>query len=86
MARQPRFKLNYRNVGRFLKNDEGGKQKLREVAQKVLAQTGDDEARLEEYTTDRAVVGVIVPADKQAKYGTGTRAAAQAGLKRGRAG
>jgi hypothetical protein len=83
---QPRFKLNYHNVGKFLKNDEGGKQKLREVAHKVLEQTGDDEAFLEEYETDRAVVGIVVPADKQAKHGTGTRAAAAAGLRRGRAG
>lgn len=69
------FRLNRRAVADFLKNDEGGKAAVRAAAQQVLEQVGDPEAFLEEYTTDRAVTAVMVPADKQAKHGIGTRAA-----------
>ena len=50
----------------------GGK---REVAQRILAQMDDPEARIEIYTTDREVVGIVLPLDTQAKHGTATRAA-----------
>lgn len=68
------FRLNPKTVAKFLKNDEGGKAKIREVAERIRAQAGP-EARVEEYTTDRAVAGVVVPADAQAKHGAATRAA-----------
>lgn len=69
----PRLKLNYREVGRFLKSAESAAA-VKAKADEIAARTGDDETIVEEYTTDRAVAGVVVPADKQAKYGLATRA------------
>lgn len=71
------FRLNYKAVGKFLKTDPGGKQAIREAAEQIRDKTGDPETWLDEYETDRFVVGVMVPADKQARRGTGTRAANQ---------
>jgi hypothetical protein len=71
MARQG-FKRNSATIGRILKTD-GGK---REIAQRILAQIDDPEARIDEYTTDRDVVAIVVPADKQAKNGIATKAVA----------
>lgn len=84
-----KFKLNYKAVGDLLKNDEGGKAAIRAAAQQVYDNLPADvkaEAEIVEYQTDRAVAGVKIPADKQAKHGAGTRAAAAAGLRQGRAG
>ena len=72
MAPQGKFRLNKKTVGQILKTVDGGK---REIAEKILAQMNDPEARLEVYTTDREVVGIVIPADTQAKHGTLTRAA-----------
>ncbi|MGV0793022.1 hypothetical protein [Mycolicibacterium sp. XJ1819] len=85
MARKAGFRLNRKTIAKILHNDPGVRRAVDAAAEKVLAKTGDEEAFLTEpYHTDRYVRGVMVPADKQAKNGTGTRAAAQAGLRRGR--
>lgn len=76
MAR-PMFRLNKRTIGRILKNVDGGK---REVAQKILAQIDDPDARIDVYQTDREVVGIVVQADSQAKFGTATKAASAVGI------
>lgn len=80
MARQG-FRRNRGTIAKILKTVDGGK---RAAAAKVLAQINDPEARLEIYTTDREVVGISVPADKQAKNGLATKAASAAGLSQGR--
>lgn len=67
------FKLNRRTVAEILKSDEG-RAALRVVAEQIRERAGA-EAFLEEYETDRAVVGVMVPADQQARHGVATRAA-----------
>jgi hypothetical protein len=72
MAQKITFKLNKKNVSHLLKTWDGGK---REVAQRILEQSNDPEAYIEVYTTDREVVGVVLPLDTQAKHGTLTRAA-----------
>lgn len=72
MAQKITFKLNKKNVSHLLKTWDGGK---REVAQRILEQSNDPEAYIEVYTTDREVVGIVIPADTQAKHGTATRAA-----------
>jgi len=70
MAKQG-FKRNSATIGRILKTVDGGK---REIAQRILAQIDDPEARIDEYVTDRDVVAIVVPADKQAKHGIATKA------------
>lgn len=83
MARQG-FRRNAKTIGQILKSVDGGK---RAAAQQVFDRLPDDvkaEARIEIYTTDREVVGVVVPADRQAKEGAATRAAGAAGLSPGR--
>ena len=77
MAKQG-FHRNSKAIGNILKNDPGLHAALVEAGNTILAHTNDPEAFLEEYETDRDVVGVVVPADKQAKYGTATRAAQKA--------
>ena len=72
MAQKSTFKLNKKIVSHLLKTWDGGK---REVAQRILEQSNDPEAYIEVYTTDREVVGIVIPADTQAKHGTLTRAA-----------
>lgn len=79
MAKQG-FTRNHKNIGLILKNDEGGHAALKAAAQKVLDEIDDPEAFLEEYETDRDVIGIVVPADKQAKHGIATRAAGTVGL------
>lgn len=74
MARKAGFRRNHKVIGEILKSDEAHAH-LRGVAEDILAKMDDPEAFIEEYETDRAVVGIVVPADKQAKYGTATRAA-----------
>ena len=77
MAKQG-FKRNHKAIGQILKTDAGGHAALLAAAQGILANMNDPEAFLEEYETDRAVVGIVVPADTQAKHGTATRAAQRA--------
>ncbi|MEX0687702.1 MAG: hypothetical protein WD072_03420 [Pirellulales bacterium] len=79
MAKQG-FKRNAKTIGQILKTQDGGK---RAAAAKILAQIDDSEAFIEEYTTDREVIGIVVPADKQAKTGLATKAASAAGIGRG---
>lgn len=74
MARQG-FKLNRKTVAKILHNDKGGQAAVRAAAERILARVDDPEAFISEYHTDRFVAGVVVPADKQARYGAGTRAA-----------
>ena len=71
MAKQG-FKLNKKTVAQILRTVDGGK---RAVAERILAEMNDPEAKIEIYQTDREVVGVMVPADTQAKYGTASKAA-----------
>lgn len=80
MAQQG-FKRNSRAIAQILKTVDGGK---RAVAEAILAQIDDDDARLDVYTTDREVIGVVVPADRQAKDGIATKAASAVGITPGR--
>jgi hypothetical protein len=79
MARQG-FRRNSKTIGHILKTADGGK---RAIAAKILAEMNDSEAFIEEYTTDREVIGIVVPADKQAKNGVATKAASAAGISPG---
>lgn len=74
------FRLNKATIGRILKTVDGGK---RAAAQAILANIDDPEARIDVYQTDREVIGIVVPADKQAKNGIATKAASAAGITRG---
>jgi hypothetical protein len=81
MAKQG-FRRNARNIGQILKTLDGGK---REAAARILAQMpADSGAEIQIYTTDREVVGISVPAYKQAKDGIATKAASSAGMSQGR--
>lgn len=75
MVKRAGFKRNHKVIGQILKADPGAHAAVRAAAEKILASMNDPEAYLEEYETDRSVVGVVVPADSQAKHGTATRAA-----------
>ena len=66
------FRLNKKTVARILFTEDGGK---REIAERLLREINDPEAYIDIYKTDREVVGIVVPADKQAKYGIATKAA-----------
>ncbi|MCV7358482.1 hypothetical protein [Mycolicibacterium fluoranthenivorans] len=79
MAQKPGFKRNAKVVEQILKKGPGLQAALRAAAAKVAADIGG-EAVLEEYETDRFVVGIKVPADAQARDGVATRAAGRAGL------
>lgn len=79
MARQG-FRRNAKTIGHILKTVDGGK---RAIAANILAQMDDPEAFIEEYMTDREVIGIVVPADKQAKNGVATKAASAAGMSPG---
>jgi hypothetical protein len=79
MAKQG-FRRNAKTIGHILKTADGGK---RAIAAKILAEMNDSEAFIEEYTTDREVIGIVVPADKQAKNGVATKAASAAGISPG---
>lgn len=71
----------------FRINRKGGAEVLKQIAaptinalaEQVAAAAGDD-ARVDEYTTDRAAASVSVPAGQQARNGVLTRAASAAGL------
>lgn len=73
----PIFKLNYKGGGEVLK--QLAAPHINAIARQVADQIGED-ATVEEYTTDRAAASVAVPAERQAKDGALTRAAAAAGL------
>jgi hypothetical protein len=75
---RPGFRLNRKTVAKILHNDKGGQAAVKAAAEKILANIDDDEAFIAEYHTDRYVNGIVVPADKQAKHGTATRAVQQA--------
>lgn len=83
---KPGFKRNSKTVANILHNDPGGQAAVMAAAEQIKAQieangqfdgSHSDEVFISEYHTDRYVAGVNVPADDQAKYGTGTRAAQQ---------
>lgn len=77
---KPGFKRNSKAIARILHNVDGGK---RDAAQRIVDALPEDvkaEAFVTVYHTDREVVGVVVPADAQARDGVATRAAGQAGL------
>jgi len=70
------FTRNAKAIADILHNDPGGQAAVDAAAEQVLQRTGDPEARLSEpFHTDRYVRAVEVPADNQAKYGSGSRAA-----------
>ena len=71
------FKLNRAGGAEVLKQLAAGA--VNAVAAQVAAQAGPD-AELSEYTTDRAVASVSVPAEQQAVDGVLTKAAGAAGL------
>ena len=73
---KPGFTRNAKAIANILHNDKGGQEAVDDGAERILAETGDKEAFLSDpFHTDRYVRAVMVPADKQAKYGTGSRAA-----------
>lgn len=80
MAR-PGFRLNKATIGRILKTTDAP---LKEAAARIAANIPDGElVRVDEYVTDRKVIGIVVAADGQAKNGTATKAASAAGLSQG---
>lgn len=81
MARQG-FRLNKEVIGQILKNE--GESALRAAAQSIAANLPAGElVSIDEYTTDRKVIGVVVNADSQAKNGVATKAASAVGIKPG---
>lgn len=77
------FQRNARTVAKILKSDANAIAFQHAIAEQVLENVDDPEAFITEYVTDRHVVAVMVPADKQAKHGLGTKAASAAGLSPG---
>lgn len=72
------FKRDAKAISKILKTVDGGK---RAAAQRIFDALPDDvkdEAKIVEYETDREVIGIVVPADRQAKHGVATRAVSQA--------
>lgn len=65
-------------IADMAKNDPGIKAVVRKVAAGVLKRAPG--AHLAEYTTDRFVNAVIVPADEQIKHGTATKAFGGGGM------
>ena len=82
MARKQGFKVHYKNIGNFLKTQ--GEDHLRAAAAQIAANIPEGQlVRIDEYTTDRKVIGIVVPADKQAKDGIATKAASSVGMSPG---
>lgn len=86
---KPGFNRNKNAIRNILRNDPGGRAAVRAAAEKVREQIVEgldehaaDEVFVKDYWTDRAVSGVVVPADLQAKHGVATRAASEVGLHR----
>lgn len=83
MARKQGFKVHYKNIGNFLKTQ--GEEQLRAVAAQITANIPEGQlVRIDEYTTDRKVIGIVVAAHAQAKDGIATKAASAAGMSQGR--
>lgn len=77
---RPGFRLNRKVIAKILHTHDGGK---RVAAQKIFNELPADvqaESRIDVYQTDREVVGIVVPADRQARDGVATRAAGRSGL------
>ena len=76
------FTRNAKVIGGILHNDPGGQAAVDAGVEKVygnLSETDKADAFISEpYHTDRYVRALMVPADKQAKHGTATRAGQQA--------
>lgn len=70
--------LNRKNVGALLKSPEFAAM-VNKAAHAVAADIGD-EAKVDEYTTDRKAAAVSVPAHLQATEGALTRSAGKLGL------
>lgn len=69
------FTRDARAIADILHNDPGGQAAVDAAAAQILADTNDPNSFLSEpYHTDRYVRAVMVPAEAQAKHGTGTRA------------
>ena len=86
---KPGFNRNKNAIRNILRNDPGGRAAVRQAAEKVREQIvaglpadQADDVFIKDYWTDRAVSGVVVPADLQAKHGAATRAASEVGLHR----
>jgi hypothetical protein len=75
---KPGFTRNAKVIAGILHNDPGGQAAVDDGAERILAQMSEAERATaflsEPYHTDRYVRAVMVPADDQAKHGTGTRA------------
>lgn len=65
-------------IGDIAKNHPGIKAVVRAVAADVLSRAPG--AHIAEYTTDRFVNAIQVPADEQAKHGTATKAFGAGGM------
>lgn len=74
------FVRNPKTVAQILATHDGGKRAAVEQAMSALPSEVKDRASITVYQTDREVVGLVVPADDQARDGVGTRAAGEAGL------
>lgn len=70
------FRLDHRGAEEVLKSMSA---EIGALAQEVAANCGDA-VWVNHYTTDRSAASVTIPAARQAKHGTLTRAASAAGL------
>jgi hypothetical protein len=70
--------MDRRAIGRIAKTDPGIKAKLAELAEESANKAG---GHTEAYTTDRAVVAVVVGAEDQAAHGAATKAVGDTGLR-----
>lgn len=70
------FKIDHKGASEVLKMPVA---EIGALAQQVAANAGDA-VWVNEYTTDRAAASVTIPAARQAKHGTLTKAASAAGL------
>lgn len=75
---KPGFKRNAKTISQILKTHDGGKRAAVQKMYDALPPDVQAEARIEEYTTDRDVVALVIPADVQARRGAATRAVNQA--------
>jgi hypothetical protein len=71
------FKLDHEGAAEVLKKLAADE--IHALAQQVADNSGDA-VWVDTYTTDRAAAAVTIPAARQAKHGTLTKAAASAGL------
>lgn len=76
MATRGKFVLNKRTARHILRDDDGVKDALMDVAEDVADKAGPT-ATIDRYKTDRQVAGVVVGAAEQARDGAATRAAQQ---------